>query len=261
MSITWTTARSRSLAGRARRSSTAARPTRGSAAAPAAWRRTLSRPARRTSSTASEPASGAMRKRGGPARPRHWCSIRRALKSSAAWTVYGGHALKSVGYAPLRAVVRDCAAASDAVIATDQAIVPAVLRHLPAGQDRVHLIPNGIDVRDLDALVDPSAGRATRTHAGIADDETVFVSVGRLEANKGFADLAEALPRARSRHAGDGCSWATAPNGEAWKRRWIAWGSQTACALSAGSRTARCTPGTTPPICSCIPRATRAARW
>ncbi len=109
---------------------------------------------------------------------------------------YGGHALKSVGYAPLRAVVRDCAAASDAVIATDQAIVPAVLRHLPAGQDRVHLIPNGIDVRDLDALVNPSAGRATRTHAGIADDETVLVSVGRLEANKGFADLAEALPRA-----------------------------------------------------------------
>ena len=44
---------------------------------------------------------------------------------------YGGHALKSVGYAPLRAVVRDCAAASDAVIATDQAIVPSVLRHLP----------------------------------------------------------------------------------------------------------------------------------
>ena len=106
---------------------------------------------------------------------------------------YGGHSLKSVGYAPLRAVVRDCAAASDAVIATDQAIVPAVLRHLPVGQDRVHLIPNGIDVHDLDALVDPAAGRAARARAGIADDETVLVSVGRLEANKGFADLAEAL--------------------------------------------------------------------
>ena len=79
---------------------------------------------------------------------------------------YGGHALKSVGYAPLRAVVRDCAAAADAVIATDQAIVPSVLRHLPVGEDRVHLIPNGIDVGDLDALVDPSAGRATRAHAG-----------------------------------------------------------------------------------------------
>ncbi len=109
---------------------------------------------------------------------------------------YGGHALKGVGYAPLRAVVRDCAAASDAVIATDQAIVPAVLRHLPVGQDRVHLIPNGIDVHDLDALVDPAAGRAARDRAGIAGDETVLVSVGRLEANKGFADLAEALAQA-----------------------------------------------------------------
>ncbi len=106
---------------------------------------------------------------------------------------YGGHALKSVGYAPLRAVVRDCAAASDAVIATDQAIVPSVLRHLRVGPDRVQLIPNGIDVADLEALVDPAAGRAARAHAGIADDETVLVSVGRLEANKGFGDLAEAL--------------------------------------------------------------------
>jgi glycosyltransferase involved in cell wall biosynthesis len=106
---------------------------------------------------------------------------------------YGGHALKSVGYAPLRAVVRDCAAAADAVIATDQAIVPAVLQHLRVGQDRVHLVPNGIDVGDLDGLVDPAAGRAARRHAGITDDEAVLVSVGRLEANKGFADLAEAL--------------------------------------------------------------------
>ena len=175
---------------------------------------------------------------------------------------YGGHALKGVGYAPLRAVVRDCAAASDAVIATDQAIVPAVLRHLPVGQDRVHLIPNGIDVHDLDALVDPAAGRAARARAGIADDETVFVSVGRLEANKGFADLAEALAQgALTVAAGGGCSWATVPNAGALKRWSIACASETACASSAGSMTTRCTPGTTPPICSSIPRATKAARW
>jgi glycogen synthase len=106
---------------------------------------------------------------------------------------YGGHRLKGIGYAPLRAVVRDCAAASDAVIATDQALVPSVLRHLPVSADRVRLIPNGIDVGDLEGLVNAAAGRAARTQAGIADDETVLLSVGRLEANKGFGDLAEAL--------------------------------------------------------------------
>ena len=90
-------------------------------------------------------------------------------------------------------MVRDCATSSDAIIATDQAIVPAVLRHLPVDSNRVHLIPNGIDVGDLGALVEPAAGRAVRAEAGIADDETLLVSVGRLEANKGFGDLAEAL--------------------------------------------------------------------
>jgi glycosyltransferase involved in cell wall biosynthesis len=106
---------------------------------------------------------------------------------------YGGHALKRIGYAPLRAVVGDCAAAADAVIATDQAIVPSVMRHLPVASGRVHLIPNGLDVQELDAMVDPAAGRATRAQAGIAEDEVALVSVGRLEANKGFGDLAEAL--------------------------------------------------------------------
>lgn len=108
---------------------------------------------------------------------------------------YGGHPLKAPAYAPLRAVVRDCARRSDAVIATDHAIVPVVRRHLPVTASTVHLVPNGLDVADLDRLVDPGAGRAARSAAGIAGEETVLVSVGRLEASKGFADLAHALAR------------------------------------------------------------------
>lgn len=106
---------------------------------------------------------------------------------------YGGRPLKGVGYAPLRAVVRDCAASADAVIATDHALEPSVLRHLPVTADHVHLIPNGIDVAELETLVNRDAGRVVRAQAGIADEETVMLSVGRLEANKGFGDLAEAL--------------------------------------------------------------------
>ena len=44
--------------------------------------------------------------------------------------------------------------------------------------------------------MDPAAGRALRVRAGIADDETVLLSVGRLEANKGFDILASALGQA-----------------------------------------------------------------
>jgi len=106
---------------------------------------------------------------------------------------YGGQRLKAIGYAPLRAVVRDCASASDAVIATDEAIVPAVHRHLPVDSARVRLIPNGLDVVDLDRLVDSSRRQAVRGAAGIAENENLLLSVGRLEANKGFTDLAEAL--------------------------------------------------------------------
>ncbi|HEY8535555.1 MAG TPA: glycosyltransferase family 4 protein, partial [Vicinamibacterales bacterium] len=106
---------------------------------------------------------------------------------------YGGQRLKGLAYAPLQAVVRRTARASDAVIATDEAIRPAVLRHLPVDANAVRVIPNGIDVQDLDRLVDPAAGRAVRRRAAIGDDSVLLVSVGRIEANKGFADLAAAL--------------------------------------------------------------------
>jgi glycosyltransferase involved in cell wall biosynthesis len=90
-------------------------------------------------------------------------------------------------------VVRDCAARSDAIIATDKAIVPIVGRHLPGTAGRVELIPNGIDVADLDRLVDPGASAEVRAAAGIEPGAVLLVSVGRIEANKGFSDLATAL--------------------------------------------------------------------
>jgi glycogen(starch) synthase len=106
---------------------------------------------------------------------------------------YGGRTLKRYGYAPLQAVVRDCARFSDAVVATDRSIVPLVHRHLPGARARVRLIPNGIDVAALDALADRAAALALRERAGLGPDDTLLLSVGRLEANKGFSDLATAL--------------------------------------------------------------------
>ena len=106
---------------------------------------------------------------------------------------YGGQALKRYGYAPLQAVVRDCARRSDAVIATDRAIVPLVHRHLPVADARVRLIPNGIDVDALDALADRDAALGMRVRAKAGADDALLLSVGRIDANKGFSDLATAL--------------------------------------------------------------------
>ena len=106
---------------------------------------------------------------------------------------FGGQSLKRIGYAPLRSVVRVCARAADRVIATDRAIEPAVARHLAVGPDRMRLIPNAIDVAAV--MAHAGAGDAVRLRAryGIGPDEMLLVSVGRIERNKGFHLLADAL--------------------------------------------------------------------
>ncbi len=106
---------------------------------------------------------------------------------------YGGRRLKAVGYGPLRGAVRIVSRAADAVIATDRSLEPTVRAHLRDTDTRLRLIPNGLDVVDGDRLVRPEAGAALRRQHGVAIDDVLLVSVGRLEANKGFADLIDAL--------------------------------------------------------------------
>jgi glycogen(starch) synthase len=106
---------------------------------------------------------------------------------------YGGHRLKGIGYAPLRYVARATAAAADAIIATDTALEPSVTQHLRVEAQRVHVIPNGLDLVDGATLVDAAAGRALRAAYAIEPREIVLLSVGRLEANKGFVDLVSPL--------------------------------------------------------------------
>ena len=106
---------------------------------------------------------------------------------------YGGKRLKAVGYGPLRGAVRIVSRAADAVIATDKSLEPMVRAHLRETEHRLRLIPNGLDVADSDPMVRPAAGVAIRQQHRIGDNEVLLVSVGRLEANKGFADLIDAL--------------------------------------------------------------------
>ncbi len=56
-------------------------------------------------------------------------------------------------------------------------------------------IPNGIDVVEVGGAAGPADGRLLRERHGIGAGETVLLSVGRLEHNKGLDILADALAR------------------------------------------------------------------
>ena len=101
--------------------------------------------------------------------------------------------LKRVGYLPLRRAVVACARAADRVIATDRSLEPAVREHLRIERERIRLIPNAIDLKWLDSLATAEDGHRIRREAGLTPHDTVLLSVGRLEQNKGFHILAEAL--------------------------------------------------------------------
>ena len=105
--------------------------------------------------------------------------------------------LKRAAYLPLRKAVIACAKAADRIIATDRALRPSVESHLRVPRDRVRVIPNGVDLESLDGLATPDDGARIRSSAGIASDEAVLLSVGRIERNKGFHVLADALSAVR----------------------------------------------------------------
>ncbi len=104
--------------------------------------------------------------------------------------------LKRWGYAPLRAAVRATTRRAAAIIATDRSIVPFAERHLRPKAGQLITIPNGIDLVEASGLAGPAEGQLLRHRHRIAADETVLLSVGRLEHNKGFDVLARALGRA-----------------------------------------------------------------
>jgi glycosyltransferase involved in cell wall biosynthesis len=104
--------------------------------------------------------------------------------------------LKRAGYAPLRAAVRATTRRAAAIIATDAALAPVVTRHLHPTEGQMVVIPNGIDLMEMSALAGPADGQLLRQRFGIGGGETVLLSVGRLEHNKGFDLLAQALGKA-----------------------------------------------------------------
>jgi glycosyltransferase involved in cell wall biosynthesis len=105
--------------------------------------------------------------------------------------------LKRAAYLPLRKAVLACAKAADRVVATDRALEPAVREHLRVAPGRISVIPNALDLSTIDRLASPADALEIRRRFGIAPGERLLLSVGRLEANKGFHLLASALAAVR----------------------------------------------------------------
>ena len=116
-------------------------------------------------------------------------------------------ALKRIGYTPLRWAVRRCAKAASRIIATDVALEATVARHLKPAPGQMQTVPNGIDLAEATALAGPAEGAIMRQRNGIGAGDFVVVSAGRLERNKGFADLAAALGAANGSGALGAPNW------------------------------------------------------
>lgn len=101
--------------------------------------------------------------------------------------------LKHLLYAPFRQGIRRIAAASDVVVATDEALLRLVQNELRLPGDRLVVIPNAIDPQECTSEADTDRASSWLSRRNVEGSELLLVSVGRLAPNKGFALLAEAL--------------------------------------------------------------------
>ena len=104
---------------------------------------------------------------------------------------------KRLAYIPFRSLYRYGARAADRVIATDACTREEVPRYLGVRPERVVVLPSAIAVEECLAPLDPRVQEALRRRLGLVGSPLVLLSVSRLERNKGFHLLAEALGRLR----------------------------------------------------------------
>jgi len=73
-----------------------------------------------------------------------------------------------------------------------------VLKHLRVNDTRVSVVPNAVDLDEVDRRVDPAAAADVRRRLGLSSGDVLMLGVGRLEENKGFHHLIAALAQLAS---------------------------------------------------------------
>ncbi len=119
---------------------------------------------------------------------------------------------KRLAYAPFRAMYSQGARAADRVIATDACTRGEVPRYLGVDPARVVVLPSAIDSAECLAPLDPALQHEICQRLGLEGSPLVLLSVSRLERNKGFHVLAEALAGVQPRLP-DGWRWVVVGEG------------------------------------------------
>lgn len=104
---------------------------------------------------------------------------------------------KWLAYIPFRLLYSYGHRCADYVIATDACTRDDVPRYLGVDPARVVVIPSAIDVQECLGLVNDNVRHALHERYQLATSSPVLLSVGRLERNKGYHILIEALARLR----------------------------------------------------------------
>jgi glycosyltransferase involved in cell wall biosynthesis len=105
---------------------------------------------------------------------------------------------KWIAYAPFRSLYALGHRLADRAIATDACTQGDLPRYLGVAPERVTVLPSAIDADECLGLVDPALRAALRARFDLDRASPALLSVGRLERNKGFHILIEALARLRS---------------------------------------------------------------
>jgi glycosyltransferase involved in cell wall biosynthesis len=123
--------------------------------------------------------------------------------------------LKRLALTRLRALSREAALLADRVVATDEATREEAPRLLGVDPSRVVVLPNGIDPEEIAAATPPDPARVVADSLpGLEAAAPVFLSVGRLEAYKGFGDVLRALALLHERgELPPGWAWVVAGDG------------------------------------------------
>lgn len=119
---------------------------------------------------------------------------------------------KYAAYSGFRALFRYAARRSARVAAPDDCLIEKTIRFTGVPRDRVFVLRNGVVLEECLGAVDPAVQEELRGRLGLADASPVFLSVGRISANKGLDVLARALEGLKHRlppawrwiHAGEG---------------------------------------------------------